>query len=465
MLLRGLGVGRDKNVVARGGIEFHAALHRERQRAILGLAFDHHAAAQGLSKRGRERGHADRRSAGFQHGALRICRVFAPCRRPALRAGLRLRAGGLAFELRHEPVEAVEIVAQAFLHVVVRVADDADGTAIARVADDSEQFQIEIARAEWKDLSTEFFPVGNHAVEVQAEQIRLHRRECRGETVKVIVAVMLVVNDADIGRAVLLAQPLRDGDQILRLAAPAAVIVEADRAAEFARALEQRQQRVGGLLHALVIRRACGTRGRHPNLRMQAVLLEQFERLLVRCPKREEFEAALFVFQNLRLELAHVLGAPIVGDLGEAEFGDHLRALGGTALLRVERHDAPRGEIGAREKLHLGGAGRSAHETHETHEKKTGKEMGKGANAVVFSVQRSPFSLLYFHSDFRAFRVFSGQSLLWPSGPLSPRRLAAPRGCSRGLRGGRCFSRHRLRPRARRRVYRVRGCRGRGRGP
>ena len=47
---------------------------------------------------------------------------------------LRPRAGGLAVELGDEPVEAVEVVAEPGLGVVVGVAEDADRSRVARVA-------------------------------------------------------------------------------------------------------------------------------------------------------------------------------------------------------------------------------------------------------------------------------------------------------------------------------------------
>jgi hypothetical protein len=187
--------------------------------------------------------------------------------------------------------------------------------------------------------------------------MRLHRGERGGEAVHMVVAVVLVVNDADVRGTVLDAEQFADGDHVFRLAAPAAVVVEAELAAGFPRALDGREQLRGGLLDALGLRRARRAGDGHPNLRAKIVLRELLEGLLVRGPEGEVVQAALAVFQNLRLELGDVLLPPVVGDVLEAELRRHLRALGGTTLLGVERHDAPRDEVRAGEDVGRRGGG------------------------------------------------------------------------------------------------------------
>ena len=81
--------------------------------------------------------------------------------------GFGRRAGRLAVELRHQPVEAVEIVAQPLLGVVLRVAEDADRAAVAAVADDLQQLEVELALAQRQDLPADLVAAGVHAVEVQ----------------------------------------------------------------------------------------------------------------------------------------------------------------------------------------------------------------------------------------------------------------------------------------------------------
>ena len=68
------------------------------------------------------------------------------------RARLWTWAGRLAVELRDEPVEAVEVVAQPLFGVVLRVAEDADRAAIAAVANRLEQLEVELALAQRQNL-------------------------------------------------------------------------------------------------------------------------------------------------------------------------------------------------------------------------------------------------------------------------------------------------------------------------
>ena len=58
------------------------------------------------------------------------------------RARLGRGPGGLALELGHQPVEAVEVVAQPLLGVVHGVAEDADRPAVAAVADGPQQLEV-----------------------------------------------------------------------------------------------------------------------------------------------------------------------------------------------------------------------------------------------------------------------------------------------------------------------------------
>ena len=58
------------------------------------------------------------------------------------------RAGRFAVELRDEPIEAVEIVLQTVLGIVLRVSEDADPPAIAARANRSQHFEIESALAQ-----------------------------------------------------------------------------------------------------------------------------------------------------------------------------------------------------------------------------------------------------------------------------------------------------------------------------
>src|SRR5262249_41102406 len=81
----------------------------------------------------------------------------------------RQRPWLLALQLRQEPVEAIEVVQQAPLHVVIGVADDADRSRILGVAYDLEQRQVMLAGAKGKDFLSFLVAVARHAVEIQAD--------------------------------------------------------------------------------------------------------------------------------------------------------------------------------------------------------------------------------------------------------------------------------------------------------
>ena len=115
---------------------------------------------------------------------------------------LRPRPGGLAVELRDEPVEAVEVVAQPLLGVVLGVAEDADRARGSRCRGSSAAGpgRARPGRAAGSSCPV-LSPPGHHPVEVQRPQVRLHLREQVGEAVEVVVAVVQVVDDADVGDA------------------------------------------------------------------------------------------------------------------------------------------------------------------------------------------------------------------------------------------------------------------------
>src|SRR4051812_9320143 len=72
--------------------------------------------------------------------------TMTPSSRPGLGfgqgPGLRLRADRVAVELGGQPVEAVEVVAQAGLGVVLGMAQDADRAAIAAVPDGPQDREV-----------------------------------------------------------------------------------------------------------------------------------------------------------------------------------------------------------------------------------------------------------------------------------------------------------------------------------
>ena len=140
-------------------------------------------------------------------------------RRGAPRLRDRARAGGLAGDFLAQPVEAGEIVAEAALGVLVGVVEDADGAAPTAVADRGEKRGVEFTLGERDDFLAGLVAAGDGAVEVEREQVRLHLREECGEAGEVGVAVVQIVDEADVGDA-LGAQVRDDFELVLGFAEP-----------------------------------------------------------------------------------------------------------------------------------------------------------------------------------------------------------------------------------------------------
>ena len=118
------------------------------------------------------------------------------------------------------------------LRLFVGVIEDADEAGVAAVADQFQKLEIEFTLAEGEDFFVGFVAVFGHAVEVKGEKIGFHLGQELGEVREVFVAVMQVVNHANVGDAVFF-QSFDDGDLIFRFAEPATMIVEGDLAFEF----------------------------------------------------------------------------------------------------------------------------------------------------------------------------------------------------------------------------------------
>ena len=74
------------------------------------------------------------------------------------------------------------------------------GPVVAAVADDPEQAEVVLALAQRKDLPADLVAAGVHAVEVQASRYGFISVEQGGEAVEMVVAVVQVVDDADVRR-------------------------------------------------------------------------------------------------------------------------------------------------------------------------------------------------------------------------------------------------------------------------
>ncbi len=245
---------------------------------------------------------------------------------------------------------------------IVAMAENADWSVPAALLDDPQHGGFMVSLCEGDNQFPLLVAVADHAVDVQAQQIGLHAVERAAKVINVCVAVVEVIDNPHMRRIVMLAEVFANGHEVLRLTAPAIVVVEAKPAAEPAGALDDGQQLGRCSLDLFIasrrFRAGCG----QPDLRMQAVLIEQLERFVMDRPEGEVLQFPLLILQNLLLERCDVRFTPVVGDLVEAELGHHLRALGRSALLRIKRHDAPRDQVGPGKELilrgWLGGEGR-----------------------------------------------------------------------------------------------------------
>ena len=245
--------------------------------------------------------------------------------------------------------------------------ENADGPSVAARADLAKDLHILRADTERENLASLRVAGDVHAVEVETEQVGFHQLDRRGETVEVAVAMVKVVDDANMVRPVVLLQIFADGDEILRLTAPAAVIVESEWATCLAGALDDRQQpRRGGFDPFLRRGFVAATEG-EPDLRTEVILFKEAEGFFVRAPEGKELNAVFLIGKDLALELRDMLLPPVVGDLLDAHLRDHLGAFLGRSLLRVEGHDAPGREVRFFEEIR--GFGRAAHGKRGNHGK------------------------------------------------------------------------------------------------
>ena len=109
MCSRTLGVGSNDDVVVAAVGQGDAGFDGDRRGSVLGLTLNDDARNTGCCWNER-------------------CRLWRPG------SGRWLRTGGLAVELRNDPVEAVEVVLQTLFDVVLSMANDADRAGVAGVA-------------------------------------------------------------------------------------------------------------------------------------------------------------------------------------------------------------------------------------------------------------------------------------------------------------------------------------------
>ena len=148
------------------------------------LVLSQHSAFERLAELFIQRRHTVRPTALRFYGRLLWDLSFVPG------AIARLCSRCCAVELRHEPLESVEIVEQPAFRVFVGVIEDADGPAVGACADEAQQLHILGADAEREDFPALGFAANVHAVQVEEQEVRQHPREHLFEPVEVTVAMM-----------------------------------------------------------------------------------------------------------------------------------------------------------------------------------------------------------------------------------------------------------------------------------
>jgi hypothetical protein len=145
--------------------------------------------------------------------------------------------------------------------------------------------------------------------------VGFHQGQQGGETIEVVMAVMEVVDEADVGPGEL----LKDSDLVLGLAEPATVIVEPDRAADPRGFVGDGPERPDGRydLLGLTLRPGCRIRHCDPELGADHVPLQQVEdRAGVRVerggePEPDELDPMPLQGLHLGVEAGDVLGTPV----------------------------------------------------------------------------------------------------------------------------------------------------------
>ena len=127
-------------------------------------------------------------------------------------------------ESPHQLFESLKVLPEARFSVFVGMIEQTNRAPPTAVANRSEQLEVQFSLTQGQDLLAEFFAVGRHPVEVECEQMGLHAGEQIRKALHLVMAVVKVVNDADVGYAPRLEQS--DYFQLIfGFAEPAPVII------------------------------------------------------------------------------------------------------------------------------------------------------------------------------------------------------------------------------------------------
>ena len=153
-----------------------------------------------------------------------------------------------------------------------------DGPSVSAASDLLQYFEIFRPDADRQNLPPLGITADVHAVQVKAKEMRQHELQGFVQPRQVAMAMMKVIDDPDVRDGVVLFQVLADGDHVLGLATPAAMIVNRDLTADGGGLGDGRQQPFGGALDLRLLGLALPAH-HDPDLRMQLILLEQPEGL------------------------------------------------------------------------------------------------------------------------------------------------------------------------------------------
>ncbi len=192
--------------------------------------------------------------------------------------------------------------------------NDPDRTDIARVTNRLHQRHVVFTFAQRKNLLSLLLTITSHAIQIQAEKIRLHLLQYCCEVVDVFMGVMLVVDNAHVIGVVVLAKVLAYRHHIRWLAMPTSVVIQPKLACKLSSPFDDGQDLHRSLMDAFFLRLCFWRRQHLPNLRLQSMLLEQLKRLVMHAPKRKVLKPISLVLKNLLLECRHMLLPPVVGD-------------------------------------------------------------------------------------------------------------------------------------------------------
>ncbi len=233
------------------------------------------------------------------------------------------------------------------------MVEQADRPSPAALLDDPQQAEFAVPFAQIENFPSCPVAAGNHAVEVHGNRVGLDAPPQLREAVEVIVSVVEIVDQANVGEA-LRPQPRQDRELVFRFAEPAAVVVEPHRAAQPRGDLQHRPEfrrllgDAGFLPGRILQRRRAAHR---PELRSDAVAGNDFDDALrggvtaVGEPPRQDLDSPPLHLDHLGVKVRHMFRPPVVGQPPDLQPLQHRGAGGGVAPGRIEWHDTPGGQV------------------------------------------------------------------------------------------------------------------------